>query len=347
MANYSNSVLATAQAKLMGKFQAGEMAYRDPVVLKAFLQSGPIMMPGYEEIKKSYNRTLEAYYNKRQSRSLGSTIDADSSGTRGDSGVLTPSWAFKADEFKYSLKQSNNNVFSLQEFVNNELENVLANFAEGLEGDASDFAFNNRATASNAVADLSFNETYDVHEIFTSKEKRAIQIIKGMMDENKFSGNYIVFADQIGFSKLEYYANQGGANSENLQFQFSGVNIIKSIEMYSLFTGANANYNKGGFVVVPMGMISALPWIEPQYREGKETLVQRYSTFSNPVDGINYGVQEYDDRSDESSSGGGKQDVATEVQVHTQIAFDHAPIDRLSGLTPLNAVAFVEQTTSG
>ena len=342
MANYVTAALETAQAKLMGKFQAGELRYRKPVTFMEYMKSAPIMMPNFEEIKRSAQRTLNAFYFERKSRSLGTGITYNHTGTKGSLGTLTPSWTVYNDKFKHSIKQSNNNLYELNRMIENEVEQVVKNFAEGYEDKAVNHAFNSRSTVNTAAAEGSFNSTQNVFEIFTSKEKRGPQIAQSVMDENKFSGPFTVFCDPVAFNKFQYYAQQGPANDENLQFQFDNMMFVRSVGLYSLFAGLGTPYTKGAFIVVPEGMIAALPWVEPQYRNAETTQVNRYSTLVDPIMGITHGVHEYDERYDGSSEGGYNQDVKTEVQVHSHLALDHAP---LSSGTPLLAMAFKEQTT--
>jgi hypothetical protein len=343
MANYTTAALATAQAKLMGKFQAGELRYRDPVTFKQYIRSTNIMMPDLEAIKKSSQRTVNAFYFERQSRSLTTGITYNHTGTKGSVGTLTPSWTVYSDKFKQALKQANNNLYQLQEMANNEVENLVKNFAEGLESQAVTHAFNNRSGVNDASAEGSFNDTQDVFEIFTSKEKRGAQIAQSVMDENDFAGPYIVLCDPIAFNKFMYYSQQGSQNSENLQFQFDNMQFVRSNGLYSKFSGLGTPYTDGAFIVVPEGMLAALPWIEPQYRNAESTQQNRYSTLVNPIDGLTYGVHEYDERYDGSSEGGYNQDVKTEVEAHIQLALEHAP---LSSGTPLLAMAFKEESTA-
>ncbi len=341
MANYTTAALNAAQAKLMGKFQNGELRYRDPVTFKQFIRNSAIMMPGLEEIKKSSQRTVNAKYFERQSRSLSTGITYDHTGTKGSVGTLTPSWTVFSDDFKHSIKQANNNLYDLPTMIQNEVDNIVKNFAEGLETQAVNHSFSNRSTVNSAEAEGSFNSDQDVFEIFTSKEKRAAQIAQSVMDENDFAGPYVVLCDPIAFNKFMYYSQQGSQNSENLSFQFDNMTFVRSNGLYSKFAGLTTPYTSGTFIVVPEGMLAALPWIEPQYRNAEQTKENRYSTLLNPIDGLLYGVHEYDERYDGSSEGGYNQDVKTEVEVHIQLALEHAP---LSSGTPLMAMSFVEQT---
>ena len=71
MANFATAALVKAQAKLMGKFQAGELRFRDPAVHKLFLRNTTIMLPDYEALRTREDRVVETNYFLRTSRSRG------------------------------------------------------------------------------------------------------------------------------------------------------------------------------------------------------------------------------------------------------------------------------------
>ena len=104
MANYSASALLNAQAKLIQKFQSGEMRFTNPVVYKLFLENKDIMFPGYENLRTDESRAISTYYKVRTSRSAGSARVHNHTGARSDSGTLNPSWTTYADKFLINLK---------------------------------------------------------------------------------------------------------------------------------------------------------------------------------------------------------------------------------------------------
>lgn len=134
MANYSTASHAKAQAKLIANFQAPEKRFRIPEVHNLFIRSGQIMMPDFNELKTSVDRVVETNFTLRTSRALGSARAHDHTGAQGDSGTLTPSWVSYTDKFVSTLKEANNKIYTLEEMHMDKMGNVIANFAEGLEG---------------------------------------------------------------------------------------------------------------------------------------------------------------------------------------------------------------------
>lgn len=327
MANYADSLLLNGQAKLLGAFQASELRFREPAVFKSFLKSSEIMFPNFSELRTREDRAISAYYNKRTSRALGSTRTHNHTGAKGDSGTLTPSWSTKSDVFTMSLKQADRNMYSIQEMFNNELQNTIANFAEGLETSAVAALFAGRSGVNVATVEGTFDATDDVFKVTESTNgTRFVQIVKSIMDINKYTGGLDIFCDTVSYNKIAYQFAQGGANSANLSFQMGGVNFIHAPALSALGLGLVGAYSKGFVIAAPTGTYGALPWIPKQNREGLVTSVSKYSSLINPVDGLNYAVHTYETRADGSAAGGYTQDVVTEFHVSIDLALPIAPL---------------------
>lgn len=339
MAYYATANLATAQAKLIGAFQAGELRFTMPKVFQKYLQNSNILFPDYNVLKTRDDRAIEANYFTRSSRSLGSARAHNHTGTPGASTTLTPSWTTYADDFMISLKQADKSVFTWDDMYMNELNNVIANMAEGLETAATAHLFANRSGVNSAAIQGTFNSTQDAFEIEDQYEDTAVQITKMVMDINKFGGSYTVFCDSVAYNKFGKFAAQGVSNSTNLSFQFAGVEFVHAVGLYALNSALTTPYIKGFWIAVPDGMIGALPWIPKQNRIGVETPVSKYSSIINPVDGLPYAVHEYMTAADGSGTGGYTQDVKNEIELSIDVALSYAP---LSSGTPLMAFAIVD-----
>jgi hypothetical protein len=340
MANYVPSDLVKGQGLLSSKFNSGELRFREPVTFMEFVRQSNIMFPIAGSLRTREDRAVSAYFKNRTSRALGSTRTHNHTGTKGDSTELALTWDTKDDKFAHSLKQADANLLSLPEMMSNELENVVGNFAEGLETDAVNYLFNNRSGVNGGTSEGTFDATDDTFEIASADINRAVQITKSNMKENKYHGVYTIFCDTVSFNKFEEQANQGTGNSTNLSFQYSGVQFVHSIELGALGAALVSAYAAGYWIAVPEGMISALDWIPVQNRQGISTKENMYGTFINPVDGLTYAVHSYEQRADESASGGYTQDVLTEVEISVDIDFEHAPLTA-AGETPLLAFAIV------
>lgn len=347
MANFATANLIKYQAKITQMFQAGELRFRTPAVFNSLRRQTEIMIPSHNEIKNSAKRTTgEVNYFARTSRSLGNAGEIyNHTGAKGDSAILVPSWTAYDDTFYYSLKQANGSVFALDEMIMSEMTNVFANFAEGLESAAASFLHANRSGVNIYASQGTFNAVNDVFEISANATNvlstgyRAVQIIKSTMEVNKWKGYQLVaYCDTIMFDKLQALAAQGAANQNNLTFQFSGVEFIKSVELDALAIALG--YVDGYCVVAPFGTLATLDWIPEQNRMGVTTSVNKYGTIIDPNTGLSLATHSYEARADLDGVNSEKQDVKVENQIFTYLSFNHAPLTTADE-TPLLAFAFV------
>ena len=340
MANRTTANLVKAQAKLIGAFQNAELRFRFPATYLALRAMAPIMFPNYDVLRTREDRSVETNFATRSSRALGSARTHNHTGVKGDTSILTPTWASYTDKFNMSLKQADNSLYNADEQMFQELSNTISNFMEGYETAATAYLFNNRSGVNTATAEGTFDATDDVFEIVEAKESRAIQITKIAMDANKYSGGMTVFCDSISYAKFEFQAAQGISNATNLSFQFGGVTFIHSVELGALGAGLVSAYAKGFWIVVPNGMVATLPWIPKQNREGVVTKENEYSNILNPIDGESYALHSYETRADDSANNGYTQDVVTQYEISQDLAFTKAPLTTASA-TPILAYAIV------
>lgn len=328
MANRTTANLVKAQAKLLGAFQEKELRYRYPVTYLAFKLSGAIMFPNYDELRKREDRTVETNYKVRSSRALGGARTHNHTGVKGDSALLTPTWTSYKDVFNMSLKQADTSLYSADEQLAQEIQDVVANFAEGMETAATAYIFAGRSGVNVATAEGTFDAVDDAWEITeTTHGDRAIQITKSVMHANKYNNsNLAVFCDTISYNKFEKDAAQGVSNSTNLSFQYNGVTFIHSVELGALGAGLVSAYAKGFWIVAEMGTFGVLPWIPKQNRMGVETKENKYSSLMNPVDGFSYAVHEYETRADDTANNGYAQDVVTQYEISIDQSFNKAPL---------------------
>jgi hypothetical protein len=342
MANYTTANLVKAQIALSGAMAKQDTRFRDPAVWKLFVSNTEQFMPNAKNLRTREDRTLEANYFKRSSRSLGSARAHNHTGAKGDSGTLTPTWATKSDKFTMSLKQADISIYSKQEQLDNEFLNTVANFMEGLDGVASDKLLASRTGVNTATAEGTFDATNDVFEITeTTNGLRAAQIAKMVMDINKYQGVPLVFVcDSIAFNKFMYAAAQGASNATNYSFQFMGLTFIHDPSLTAKAAVIDATYVKGFWEVVPQNTVGVLDWIPQQNRKGEETSVNIYSSFLNPIDGLQYALHTYEARADGSATNGYTQDVTTEFEVSIDVALEVAPLSTATE-TPIFAFALV------
>lgn len=335
MANRTTANLVKAQAKLIGAFQSSELRFRFPATYLALRAMSAIMFPNYDVLRTREDRVVETNYATRSARALGSARTHNHTGVKGDTATLIPTWSSYTDKFNMSLKQADNSIYNSDEQMFQELSDVIANFMEGYETNATAYLFNNRSGVNIATAEGAFDATDDVFEIAEAKESRAIQITKIAMDANKYTGGMTVFCDSISYAKFEFQAAQGVSNQTNLSFQFNGVTFVHSVELGALSSGLVSAYSKGFWLVVPNGTVATLPWIPVQNRRGVVTKENEYTNILNPIDGESYALHTYETRSDDTANNGYAQDVVTQYEVSQDLAFVKAPLSTASATTIL------------
>ena len=340
MTNRSCANFVKAQAELVQAFQSSELRFRYPATYLALKQNSPIMFPNYEELRKREDRTLETNFATRSKRTLGTARTHNHTGTKGDTAVLTPTWGTNADVFNMSLKQADTSLYNAQEQMNLEVQNVISNFMEGYETQATDYLFANRSGVNIGTAEGTFDAVDKVFEIATANESRAIQISKINVNANKYPDGATVFCDSISYAKFEYQAAQGAQNNTNLSFQFNGLTYVHCVELGALAAALVSAYSKGFWIIVPTGDVAVLPWIPIQNRIGVETKANVYTSLLNPVDGETYAVHSYETRADDSANNGYTQDVVTQYQISQDLAFAKAPLSTANE-TPILAYGIV------
>jgi len=341
MANRTLANLVKAQAKLVAAFQSSELRFRYPATYLALKGNSQIMFPDYESLRVREDRTIETNFNTRSKRTLGSGGRTHNhTGVKGDTAVLTPTWASYDDKFNMSLKQADNSLYNAQEQMNSEIMNIVANFMEGYETAATSYLFNNRSGVNIATAEGTFDDVDDVFEIATANESRAMQITKIAVEANKYPSGATIFCDSISYAKFEFQAAQGASNQTNLSFQFGGVTFVHSVELGAMASALVSAYAKGFWIVVPTGTVATLPWIPVQNRRGVETKENTYASIINPVDGETYAVHSYETRADDTANNGFSQDVVTQYQVSQDLAFAKAPLT-VASETPILAFGIV------
>lgn len=355
MPNYNQSNHVLAQTRLFGnEFAAKAQKSINPVTYLMIKEMTEIMLPSHKEVRTREDRPINSFTFDYTARALGNGRPHNHTGTSGDSLFITPSFNTLSDPFSITLKQADNNIYSYDELLANELRTSIKNFMTGLEDRAQDFIFNNRSGVNESDYALGTFDTVDnVYTIpeadiapTTKSAPTAVQIIDSIMEDNFLSGEQIVFCDSLAYDKFNQFFNQGGGNDINLSFQFENKTFVRSINLNGAtrFGSLVGTYNKGVFCVVPKGAIGHLDWIPKQNKTGVDTKLQTYSMIENPIDGLDYAFHFYPERIDGTSRNGSSQDEAEEYQLSIDSSFVLAPLSSTAtgaGETVIQAFALV------
>ena len=327
MAYLTPTNLKIAQAKLTGKFASNEMRLISANTYLEISKLTQFMLPNYMELRTREDRVIEDSLLIRQKRATTSQRTSNHIGERGDSATITPSWGTSADNFSMSLKQYDNNTYSMQEGLNNLYENSYLNLIENFEDEAQDFIYGDRSGVNVSTGGGgTFSETDDVYNFAAADVDTIIQKTKTVMEENGYNGAITIFADSLAYDRFRFQAAQGTGNSVNLSFQYEGISFVRSIGLASKFDSLSGTYNTGVWIAVPNESVGALPWIPKQNREGVTTRLQTYSSSVSPYDGATYAVHYYETKGDYTDKNGYTQDEATQFELSLDMSFVSSPI---------------------
>jgi hypothetical protein len=324
MPNFSATNLVKAQARLQQKFTEQELRTKQSPALMLATRNMNILIPGHEQLRKREDRPVEGNVLARSKRATISSRTHNHTGNRGDSFVVPFTWTTIGDKFSISLKQLNNNIFSFEEALAQQLYNAAINIHESIETFLIDYLFAQRTQINVATANGTWNATNDAFEISLANKPRFYQMAKSMMRQNNYKGTFDVIASPLTYVEGEYYANQGGGNQTNTNFQFTGLNIVESIEL------EDANYAGGISLIMPSGNFGMLPWIPKENREGHgdyNSVLGGYGSIQDPLgSGLTLAVHGYTERANTSAENGSTQDDLLQLEITVDIAPALAPL---------------------
>ncbi|WP_346320774.1 hypothetical protein [Chitinophaga sp. YIM B06452] len=324
MPNFSPSNLVKAQARLIDRFTEAELRSKQSPALALALKNRSILIPTHEQLRTREDRPVEAYVLARTKRATTAARTHNHAGNRGGSFAMPLSWTSFVDKFSISLKQLDNNVFAFEEALGQQLLNSAINIHESLETFLIDYLIAQRSQINAATSGGTWNATNDAFEIALANKSRFYQLAKSMMRQNNYRGTFDVLASSLTYVDGEFYANQGGGNQTNTNFQFTGLNIQESVEL------EDANYAGGISLIMPAGQFAGLPWIPKQNREGHgdyNSYLGGYGSILDPTgSGLTLAVHGYTQRADTSGSNGNTQDDVMEFEISLDLAPALAPL---------------------
>ena len=336
MPSFQDSNWLAGQAKLNEDFNNAELRFNDPVVFKMFLENREIMFPTHDQLRLRNDRPISSYYLTCEGDDVTQAeIEALHTGSQGDSATMPITMLPYKRNWSHSIKQADNNIYSLQEMMNNDLRVSVKKFADTLNGVATQYLFDNLSgvNASDGT-EGAFDVPTSTFRIPIANENRAIQITKGAMHINKYNAGLTYVCDTIAFNKFEFFANQGSANNENLSFQFQGNRFIHSTDLNALADAAG--YSQGYWIALDSNTVAALDWIPKQNRENLSTRLQTYTNIINPVDGLQYAAHSYELAEDRQGAlNGYNQDEVVQSELSINISLNNAPLTNAGETTIL------------
>ena len=327
MADYAASVLAKAQLMYIQRMKEAEMREKPSATLMTLRKNTQFLIPDIADLRKREDRATHAYIQNRAARSLTSARTFDHTGAVADSTEVDILFSTYTDEFSTSLKRGDNNLFNDAEILSHEIQNAFINLHEGIETALVTWLDTNKTTAGAATKRVSggiFDTVNDAYAIASADSDEYWHIIKSIFRQDKFSGTNIdIVTDSLLASTGDFKAQQGQGNSTNLGFQFSGLNVVESIEV------ADATYANGVSFCMPAGMTGIIDWVPKQNRMGKgnfDSVLGGYSTIVDPLTGMSFAIHGYTERADTSGTNGSGQDEVTQWEISLDLSPQHAQI---------------------
>lgn len=319
---YSSSLLTNAQVKLATKYNEAEMRRKEKPVLSIATRNAQYTLPDWNALKTAEARTVEVKYLKQTAAGSATAKVYNHTGTKGATGTMNLAHTCLTETFYTSQKMAQNNVFGFEQLFQHQLEQAVQNLKDRAEtaGLAYLAAHNCQLTGITAKGGGTWNDGNTALEI--TDQDYFVQQAKNFMRGRYFIGEYDMVCDLNLYSTIERKMWQGAGNSTNLNPQMQGVNFAPTSETVS------SNYSQAAFIM-PSGTFTALNWNDPLNRNGyaKPGSVGEFTTLLDPFgSGLIFDISTYTARANESSNGGGVQDVNDQWEVSLWIGWGLPPL---------------------
>lgn len=329
MANFTPSNLVAAQALFTERFQQGEWRLPDSVALASAVKGG-VVNPEFDAIRTREDRATYAYFPIRQAATNGTARAHNHSGARGDSIQETISWSTFSEPFSVSLKQGDNNVFSMMEMLAAAQRNAAYNLLARLDAAFVAALVADKTQVNSGGGNGTFNATADVYEIPALEKDFFFQNAKATMEYNLFNGQLFGVIDDKAKILAQRLGAQGAANGVNSQFQFAGMDLFPTTR-----TVLGTSYIGSG-IFFEAGLVGYIPWIPKQNRKSLDpALALSYNgdwgQITIPGIPVPLAIHSYAERADNSSANGYTQDLTIQMELSVDMAYVSAPLSTLRG----------------
>lgn len=222
-----------------------------------------INAPGLSEDRQNFDRLVEIPVFNRHTATISNTRVCEPVGDEAVSALQGLTWntisvsiSERAHRFKGNEKSKEETFAHLLNGtirdVRSEIENTIDTVLDG-------------AKTQNLLNDLNafipFNTTNDLLEVPQAQKNRMFDLLKEIGGQNDFGDNYN-FVHSYGVGEVvNFYRNQGSANSENTAYQFDNLSFYRSNRVTN--TG-----NQGTFYFMPPGSVGIVMWVDPQSKMG-------------------------------------------------------------------------------
>ena len=307
MANYTATQLLNARFRFNEMFKRPEMRPKPNPVLELAMRETNMLVPAFESIKNSDNRTKKTHILNRASTTSGTARTHSHTGAVGDSSIATLTWVTRSRAFKMSAKMGDRNEESWAEMFANRLLTAIMDLHEDIETYAVAWLNTNKSQVVQSLTpkNVTWDATNYLAKVAAADQDWFTMYAKSFMAQQHYSWGLDCVADARLYALVEQALNQGGGNSTNLGFQAGGIEYVPSIDDLTNPTGVNAS----GYLI-PKGTFGIIPWIPRVNRENYKKGIYEYSNIGDPMGtGLVFAVHSYTAGADNSSTFGETQDV--------------------------------------
>ena len=250
-----------------------------------FVADTPKLIPGYQEFiagRASAARTASIPIIAKTTLSTAATRSCTPTYNQATSAYVTPSWTTVETGFMMVPAEHQGNHITYQAAFNKLGRDVERAFLLDADTDAVAYLVANM-TYADAANQNPFTQTAYYMQVPLAYHDEFFNELKGIMFANDISGPINIVGSYRVKSLVEWYRNQGAANSTNTGFQFSDYNFA-----FSNRTSIGTSY-LGVAYAIPEGSLAYLQWVDIDARmgnksgDGKEWYVQELPLLGQQV----------------------------------------------------------------
>jgi len=323
MANYANTLQLDALSMLMENSNK-DFRPANYGATKAFNDYKRDVILNYDEFQaieaEPDLRDRKVDYLRRDSQTVNSSRSASLSGAMGTSSRDSLTFVNYSREFTISDDNARSNTFNASRQLAAQMRNARLDIAAEIESDAVTKleAYKNTVDPSSELS--SWDSSNYVNEIANTNKDQYFNYIQTEMQGRDYNGNIQVISTNAANALLNYQTAQGAGNSENLQFQYPGLEWYWSNSVTNL-----SDYFCTTYAVESRGL-GLVDWVPAKNRETLMHGLWDFSTMPDPM-GIfdRFALATYktvqDSTDGDADIGGNTQDAVWLFEMSVDVAF--------------------------
>jgi len=280
MANYANTLQLDALSMLMENSNK-DFRPANYGATKAFNDYKRDVILNYDEFQaieaEPDLRDRKVDYLRRDSQTVNSSRSASLSGAMGTSSRDSLTFVNYSREFTISDDNARSNTFNASRQLAAQMRNARLDIAAEIESDAVTKLEAYKNTVDPSCELSSWDSSNYVNEIANTNKDQYFNYIQTEMQGRDYNGNIQVISTNAANALLNYQTAQGAGNSENLQFQYPGLEWYWSNSVTNL-----SDYFCTTYAVESRGL-GLVDWVPAKNRETLMHGLWDFSTMPDPM----------------------------------------------------------------